>query len=428
MKRAREMEQQIPCNFNEFLRNDVFPLIPKAKYEQLKQFKVTKEEDIEKSIDLINFLHKGHLQIKKSTIPNTDMWGLFADRDFELEEKITTYGGYKVIGADIYDYEENTLEKTAYFLDLQGNNDINIDGRLFYTLDDLARFANGVPWTTKQNNIQNNVRFHKRKGQITLKPIVPIKKGEEIFIVYGQDYGWDVFYPMEQVRQWFPHKKFKPQLLHPYKYNPKDEDAVEQMIYSLGSRFGTLKLLEEYTSISHRLWEPLLEHYLIKNEQDHENSLKWKLLYQHYFPDYHVYLHQTTQKIYAEHGIPKGGYVCSIGGILTDQLVFCGSIRLLNDWYLYPYKLYKLYSLGNTATMSENKGNVFIHIDSKFVTELHALRDIKKGEEIIIHTGAIPDCMECQTKKAKVFIEGKPELFFCGEGCYEKNKTKLLLT
>lgn len=121
------------------------------------------------------------VRVKKSNIPQAGK-GLFAEKDFKKEEKVTDYCGERLTKQQLdqrYDEDE-----TAQYAVQMGNNYF-IDARK--STDCFGRYINS-PLRTK---FKGNVRFATRPGQsgkVSIKATRNIKKGSELYLPYGRAY------------------------------------------------------------------------------------------------------------------------------------------------------------------------------------------------------------------------------------------------
>lgn len=125
-----------------------------------------------------------HLVVKKSQIPNSGK-GVFTKIDIEKDDIITEYTGEKV---------SHTIG-TARMILKQSNSILYLNKKYFIdsTTDKECKttFINDADGLTK-TNYKNNVFMVRTNGRIYVVAKRNIKKGEELFISYGEKY-WDKY-------------------------------------------------------------------------------------------------------------------------------------------------------------------------------------------------------------------------------------------
>lgn len=169
----------------------------------LHNFRVELEKDVTDPtrIALIQLLQnyvnrEGPVYLDWSTIPDAGL-GLFASRDIlyipgnDSNNRLTPYGG--VYGDLSLDADE------AYTVNPQLGDaeeyDYVLDGKTFFYLNELGRWANDGPKNAELViSLEPNQELTNRPYSVWLCATKNIKKGEEIFIKYGKKY-WDSYGP-----------------------------------------------------------------------------------------------------------------------------------------------------------------------------------------------------------------------------------------
>ena len=118
-----------------------------------------------------------YISIKDSTIPNAGK-GAFANVDIPIHTTIGEYLGKNYTGKEM----ENS--HGAYLFSVKVNNkEIKIIDGKSKNLSSWVRFVNS-PLKFEDGN----AHFYQYKQSIFIKTRKPIKKGEEIFAYYGDEY------------------------------------------------------------------------------------------------------------------------------------------------------------------------------------------------------------------------------------------------
>ena len=118
--------------------------------------------------------HLASLRVTKSTAPDAGK-GLFALRDFKLDEKICRYTG------DFY-RDDDAWGRSDYVLQI--NRALWIDASR--TNSAVGRFSNDPKGTGKRVNARFSINPVTK--EVTLKALRPISKGDELFTAYGSGY------------------------------------------------------------------------------------------------------------------------------------------------------------------------------------------------------------------------------------------------
>ena len=123
------------------------------------------------------------LYIGKSTIPNTNIIGVFANKNIKKDTRFM-YEGERI------DLEEGDKRENQDYLMMEPNKQYYIDGNPKLSCDDMKNavskivFANEPPVDSEGPNAE----FVDHNGKVMLEIIKNIKKGDEIFICYGTGY------------------------------------------------------------------------------------------------------------------------------------------------------------------------------------------------------------------------------------------------
>jgi hypothetical protein len=121
--------------------------------------------------------------IKRSTITNAGN-GLYADKDYPWNARVTTYGG------NIYATKDKIPKDQSYIL---CKNGVYINGKFNFG-SNRGRYMNNPPKGTKANcvfgvtNVGHFVEIKTRKKPPRTKNLIAVKKGEEFFLNYGSGY------------------------------------------------------------------------------------------------------------------------------------------------------------------------------------------------------------------------------------------------
>lgn len=130
--------------------------------------------------------------IKKSKISKGG-FGLFADRDYRAGDKITNYGG------NIIYHPTKENEKSQYLLPLDYDSNAVIDGEYnFDIIKEKGRWINDSKGSKLKTNCEFVININKPYQLVVA--IDKIKKGEEFFSNYGQDY-WDFDLKYSNIRK-----------------------------------------------------------------------------------------------------------------------------------------------------------------------------------------------------------------------------------
>jgi len=163
---------------------------------QLASFEIRQIVDIkvpnirQMLVKIINIITP-HLRVEPSTYAKAG-YGLFAHRKFEKGETITTYGGFTALR----NYSDGLPKKrqSAYTITVwpsKGGNPLYVEGERFFQIRQLGR------WINQANDPEEvNVFFRDdfegknyRKFEIQVVAQRDIRKGEELFLDYGETYG-----------------------------------------------------------------------------------------------------------------------------------------------------------------------------------------------------------------------------------------------
>ncbi len=123
----------------------------------------------------VHLQQKEGTRIKKSTLGRAAGNGLFAAKEFQIGDKIALYTGDWV-------YDEDEVWGGNYLL--YWNAEKSIDAAR--TNAAPGRFANDARGTGKRSNA--TISYDRRNGNAVLRATRKIKKGDEIFVPYGQGY------------------------------------------------------------------------------------------------------------------------------------------------------------------------------------------------------------------------------------------------
>lgn len=194
-------------------------------------------------------------------------YGLFADRDYEEDDKvITEYGGNRLqfnpnvsftSGPQMGQFG-NPYIQTLMLPTLSGDKLLAqhgqtwvVDARLFFRLREKGRWANTIPWDrdnpaeSNPNNAEmhlasrtsDNKEIHpiKRIVEVSLLPGKTLKKGEEIFIDYGPLYAPEFLARPPPPEPNAPPLSFSPPTEKPIEYT---RAAAAQDLFHKGERLS----------------------------------------------------------------------------------------------------------------------------------------------------------------------------------------------
>jgi hypothetical protein len=413
-------------SFRDFFKNpDLFKFNITDLYRALGKYRINNVNDIKISAIIINFLMKNIIKLRKSTIPNTKMYGLFADNVFRKNDIICNYGGYKIFGncVDTIELQSNyddVARLTSYWIQAD-RKDITTDGYLFYTLTEPGRFAN-----SNLNEEKNNAIFNSDEtGQIFLQATRDIKRGEEIFVTYGEKYGWDNIFKLDEIKKYYTSFKIREEEYYglfeltkdlQIKNRTKEDNVViiKQLYKTLNkTHHGNIQLLIQIYSIFQkydfdlRYFYKLFDQYIIKQIQDHQNALPFlsklfETLHAGVFTeDGLIYPIKSfgfnlaidkNNNIVADKNFEEKSTLGSIEGIRTSEDVFSTiqspSIKLPAEYgYLFPYLCHHINLLCNFAKIVDIDANCAVRLYGENQYEIYAIRFIKKDEEIRISSG-----------------------------------------
>jgi hypothetical protein len=118
------------------------------------------------------------VEVRKSSIPGTDMWGLFAKRDIPNKTAIAGYQGEEMT---LRKFKERYGQDLQYVYSLRPINKHLCGKEMPYLTNNPSHYAN------EGSETQINIGF-KRRHLVALRDI---KQGEEMFLKYMRDYPRD---------------------------------------------------------------------------------------------------------------------------------------------------------------------------------------------------------------------------------------------
>ncbi|MFN0189454.1 MAG: SET domain-containing protein [Bacteroidia bacterium] len=122
------------------------------------------------------------LEVKVSQLPATGK-GLFTKIDIQKGTRIVEYKGFLHRWKDVK-HEDGY---NGYLLYIHSNAVINAEG----TLKLMGRYANDANGIVKIDGLRNNSEYVTVGSRCFITATKNIKKGEEIFVKYGNEY-WDL--------------------------------------------------------------------------------------------------------------------------------------------------------------------------------------------------------------------------------------------
>jgi len=135
----------------------------RQKLLERKRYTVTSQDIVNKwVIDEANSI--GGPQIKRDEVRG---FGLFAEKDYQPNEKITEYGGVL-----------HNREVQGDYVAFVGDG-VHIDGRIGFRLDEKGRWIN----ESDSDRSVVNVKLGR-----DIRALYEIKKGDQIFADYGEEY------------------------------------------------------------------------------------------------------------------------------------------------------------------------------------------------------------------------------------------------